>query len=239
MRQESFLKCARVYGAAARFAQLLQVATAVLIAFALVCSMSALAGTIPTVGGVAGVSGGGTASVTGPFTPFPNNAPAATSANFAAIQKTFTSPTVPIDIVFNVTLSGGTTEYLIAEGIFNASGVPWNDFHVQLGFGTGANFVLANPSLGLSFDGTPPPSSADLPITALTAQELGYSGGFIPNNSGMSLSFTIDVPDIAGRDGTYQFTMREYPSLASPEPTSIVLAGFGAIALGLALLRRR
>lgn len=234
MRQNSIATRACICATMQRHGKLLKLVAAFLIALAPLCN--AQAGVIPSSGGVVSITGGGTGSVTGPFTPFPNNSPAATSANFAAIQKTFTSPTVPIDIVFNVTASQGITEYLIAEGVFNASGVAWNDYHVQLGFGTGANFVLANPSLGLSFDATPAPSSVDLPVTALTAQELGYSGGLIPTNSGLSLSFTIDVPDI-NREG-FTFTLRQYPSLV-PEPASLVLAGFGVIGLGIALLRRR
>ena len=237
MRQESLLNCACVYAAMKRHGKLLQLVAALLIVLGPVCNTHALAGIIPTVGGVASVSGGGTASVTGPFTPFQNNAPAATSANFAAIQKTFTSPTVPIDIVFNVLGSGGTTEYLFAEGVFNASGVAWNDFHIQLGTGTGANFTLLTPAFGLNFDNTPAPSSVDLPITALTAQELGYAGGFIPTNTGLSLSFTITVPDLS-REGNYQFTLRQLPSLV-PEPASLMLASIGLIGLGMALLRRR
>jgi MYXO-CTERM domain-containing protein len=237
MRRDLLSSCACVYDAMQRHGKVLRFFAALLIVLGPVCKAPALAGIIPTVGGVAGVSGGGTASVTGPFTPFPNNAPAATSANFAAIQKTFTSPTTPIDIVFNVNVSGGTTEYLFAEGVFNASGLPWNDYHVQLGFGTGGSFALANPSFGLSFDNTPLPSSVDLPIVALTAQDLGFSGGLIPTNSGISLSFTITVPDIV-REGNYQFTLRQYPS-SVPEPASAILAAVGLIGLGLALLRRR
>jgi hypothetical protein len=235
MRQDSLSTCACVYAAMKRHGKLLRLVAALLIVLGPVCNTQARAGIIPIGGAV--VSGGGTASVTGPFTPFPNNAPAATSANFAAIQKTFTSPTVPIDIVFNVTNSGGVTEYLFAEGVFNASGVAWNDYHVQLGFGTGDNFTLADPAFGLNFDSTPPPSSVDLPITALTPVELGYAGGLIPTNSGLSLSFTITVPDLL-REGGFPFTLRQLPSLV-PEPASAVLAAFGAVGLGLALLRRR
>src|SRR5437879_36424 len=57
-----------------------------------VCGNVAQAGIIP-VGGASPAVGGGTASVTGPFTQVPNNNSTTASSNFAAIQKTFTSPT--------------------------------------------------------------------------------------------------------------------------------------------------
>ncbi len=199
-----------------------------------VCCTVAQAGIIP-VGGALSVVGGGTASVTGPFTPVPNNNPAASSSNFAAIQKTFTSSTTPIDIVFNVNNSQGVTEYLLAEGVFNGTGVPWNDYHVELGFGTGAGFTLANPAFGLQFDNTPPPSSSNFPSTALAAEKLDFSNGLIPAASGLSLSYTIDVPDSATA-GSYQFTLRQFPSV--PEPGAIVLATIGIVGLGLAVRTR-
>ena len=202
---------------------------------ACVCCTVAQAGIIP-LGGASSVVGGGTASVTGPFTQVPNNNPTATSSNFAAIQKTFTSPTTPIDIVFNVNNSQGVTEYLLAEGVFNGTGKAWNDYHVQLGFGTGAGFTLANPASGLQFDNTPAPSSVNFPSTALAPQKLDFSGGIVPANSGASLSYTIDVPDSATA-GSYQFTLRQFPSLV-PEPGTFVLAAIGIVGLGLAVRTR-
>jgi PEP-CTERM motif len=201
-----------------------------------VCGTVAQAGIIP-LGGAVSVVGGGTASVTGPFTQVPNNNPTATSSNFAAIQKTFTSSTLtPIDIVFNVNNSQGVTEYLLAEGVFNGTGAKWNDYHVQLGFGTGAGFTLANPAFGLQFDSTPPPSSVNFPTTALAPQKLDFSGGVVLANSGASLSYTIDVPDSATA-GSYQFTLRQFPSVV-PEPGTFVLAAIGLVGLGLAVRTR-
>ncbi len=202
-----------------------------------ICRAPAQAGVIPLAGGVAGVVGGGTASITGPFTPMPNNFPSAIAANFAAVQKTFLSSDTPIDIVFNVDNSQGVTEYLFAEGVFNASGVAWNDYHIQLGTGTGDGFVLANPALGLQFDSTPAPSSADFTSAVLLPQTLAFSNGLIPASSGLSLSFTVDVPDIGDNPG-YQFTLRQFPSVV-PEPTSMALFGLGAIGFCAAALRRR
>jgi hypothetical protein len=190
------------------------------------------AGVIPTIGGVASVSGGGTASVTGPFTPIPDNFPSAITANFAAVQKTFTSATVPIDIVLNVTPSSGVTEYLFAEGIFNASGIAWNDYHIELGFGIGDDFE-PDPTIDLEFDATPAPSSADFASFTLLPQSLSFFDGLIPANTGLSLSFTIDVPNLP--EGVTQFTLRQYPSVV-PEPGTAVLAMMG---MGLLLYRHR
>ncbi len=201
-----------------------------------VCCAVAQAGTIP-IGGAASIVGGGTASVTGPFTPFPNNGGATTSSNFAVIQKTFTSATTPIDIVFNVNNSQGITEYLLAEGVFNGSGVAWNDYHIELGFGTAASFTLANPAFGLQFDNSPAPSSADFTFSALAGQTLDFSNGLIPATSGLSLSFTIDVPDSAVA-GSYQFTVRQFPSLV-PEPSAFVLAALAIAGLASCRCRRR
>lgn len=56
-----------------------------------------------------------------------------------------------IDSVFTVAPSGGVTEFVLFESEVNFSGAPWTEFHFELGFGTGDNFVLSGTD-GLDFD---------------------------------------------------------------------------------------
>jgi hypothetical protein len=49
----------------------------------------------------------------------------------------------------------------------NNSGIAWNDFHFQLGFGTGGAFVPVGVGVGLDFDtpnGDPAPASSVFPL---------------------------------------------------------------------------
>src|SRR5207249_8438187 len=75
----------------------------------------------------------------------PNNDNSAFSTNSVFLVMTFTG-LGPIDYVFIVTNSSGTTEYQYADvTINNTSGVTWTGFHFQLGrggFGTPDAFVL-------------------------------------------------------------------------------------------------
>lgn len=75
--------------------------------------------------------------------------------NWAVFIKEFQS-TDPIDIVFGVGNSEGTSEYLIAEALINNTEETWTDYHVQLGVGTGDDFrslaELDALDVGLDFD---------------------------------------------------------------------------------------
>ena len=144
--------------------------------------------------------------------------------------KNFTS-VGPIDIVFDVTATGGTTEYLVAEGVTNSTGVTWTGYQLQLGFGFGANFVPSGAD-GLDFD-TPDrdPTPTHTAFSSLVHLDdlMIFGGGSVPNLQADAIGLSIDVPD-----GITQFTLRQVP-LAVPEPGGLALAG--AAALGL--LRRR
>jgi hypothetical protein len=140
-----------------------------------------------------------------------------------------------IDIVFNITTSGGTTEYFVAETVDNDTGFAWNSYFMELGFGFGPGFVSSTALDGLDFDAPtydfPPTSGAFANIIALTEDLFQFttglhSTGFQPYN------FRIDVPD-----GITSFTLRQTP-VAVPEPGSLYLLG-GLASLGLLVYRRK
>jgi hypothetical protein len=154
-----------------------------------------------------------------------------------------------LDYEFNLANSGGTTECFFTTNVVNNSGVAWNDFHFQLGFGTGAAFVPVGAGVGLDFDtpdGDPTPTSSVFPIlnyqpnlvewSGATVNYLGGAGG-APFSVAFSLS--IDIPDGLAAlhpGGVNRFTLRSFPTAeAVPEPTTLALMGVG---LACAALRR-
>ena len=161
------------------------------------------------------------------------------STNVLAInQKAFNAVDF-IDIFFTVNDSSGTTEYLVTEGVFNGTGVTWTDFHLVLGFGTGALFNPSGPGDGLDFDSPDFNSPASFaPFTSVTVLEdtIDVSGGSVSDGQFVNYGFSIDVPD-----GITDFTIRQLPtiSVVIPLPASawmgLVLLG----GLGLAGVLRR
>ncbi len=143
----------------------------------------------------------------------------------------------PVDIVFDVIPSGGTTEYAFREGVSNSTGLDWSGYTIQLGFGTGAGFVVSSAGDGLDFDSpdyNSPPDFTTFFSSAVTATEdtIVASGGLFPNGafSIPYFTFSVDVPDSIS-----SFTLRQVP-IAVPEPTSLVAL---TLSLGGLLLRRR
>jgi hypothetical protein len=140
----------------------------------------------------------------------------------------------PVDIVFTVADTGGTTEYRINEGVANNTGIPWSDYHMELGFGFGGGFVPATTGGGLDFDApehdSPVTFGPGFPSFLVTELEI-FASGFLPNtafNGGMV--FHLDVPD-----GLTEFTLRQSP-VPVPEPAAGVMLLCG---LGLVQRRRR
>ena len=156
-----------------------------------------------------------------------------------------------LDYEFNLVDSGGTTEYAFSTNVVNNTGIAWSDFHFQLGFGTGADFVPVGVATGLDFDtpgGTPAAFSTVFPTLGQQANRLDWSGATVNYLGGAGggpfsavFSFSIDIPDglaAAHPAGVNRFTLRSFPTAPQvPEPVTAVLVALGLA--GFAAQRRR
>ena len=156
--------------------------------------------------------------------------------NVDIVTKVFDTPEV-IDIVFDVTTSGGVTEYRVSETVDNNTIAPWASYQMFLGFGTGAAFVLSGAGDGLDFDAPPDndPAPTSIPFASVdrpNEDTLVFFNG-IHDSGARTYEFRIDVPDDLPNGS---FTLRQVPILV-PEPSSFVVA---LLALaGMSWLRRR
>ena len=187
-------------------------------------SASASAGVVVAFGGASG-PGLVSMSFNNLGTPSPgNDNVVGTSPNWIAVnQKAFGSVGY-IDMVFVVVDSGAApiTEYVLTEGVDNGTGIDWTDYHLQLGFGTGAGFVPSGPGDGLDFDAPDYDSPFDFaPFTTVNPGEDGVDayGGTFPTGAFHVISFPFDVPN-----GITEFTIRQYPTI-SPTPTEATTWG--------------
>ena len=148
----------------------------------------------------------------------------------------------PVDIVFSVTNSGGVSEYLFKEGVFNNTGLNWSGYHIELGFGFDAGFVKSLPGDGLDFDAPDynspfnfaPSPGFFFPTVSVTEDDVIAGGGVMPYLAfAGNFRFTVDVPD-----GITEFTVRQSPiPLVVPEPSSLILSAFSAA--GLVMMGKR
>lgn len=140
-----------------------------------------------------------------------------------------------IDIVFNVTSSDGVTEYKVSESVDNDTGIFWSAYTMQLGFGTGDEFDLSDPGVGLDFDAPQYdllPTSGAFSTVATSENTLVFSGG-VHNLALQLYTLRIDVPD-----NITTFTLRQFPT-AVPEPSAIALGGIALLGLAGFARRRR
>jgi hypothetical protein len=146
----------------------------------------------------------------------------------------------PVDLVFDVTATGGVTEYAFTEGVFNDTGLAWGSYHIELGFGHDAGFVKSPAGDGLDFDSPDfnsplffDPAPGFFPSATATEDDIYASGGVMPYLSFAGyFRFSVDVPD-----GMTSFTIRQSP-LAVPEPSTFILATFGLAAITRCRRRR-
>jgi hypothetical protein len=220
-----------------KFGRTKPVAVAIILLF---CS-AAFGGTIQgTPAPVASGTGLGFATVAAVVTVQANNdnvpSPNFTDANLVVPFKRFDNPDF-IDIEFRVLASDGVTEYQVNEFVDNNTGVPWGNYRMVLGFGTGANFVISPLGDGLDFDfpnyDTSPTSGAFPTVLTPDEDQLIFTGGTHAAGA-QPYSVRIDVPDLSGRQ-TPTFTLREIP-IVVPEPRTSLLASVAA--LGLVMRRR-
>lgn len=206
-------------------------------AAALLVPVSANAGTIT---GVNSVTGPGLGDVTMAIisTPSPSNdeqpgGPGGDN-NVSVPFKRFDN-VGNIDIVFDVVSSGGVTEYFFTESVDNNTFINWSQYIMQLGFGTGDDFLKSEAGDGLDFDApeyNTQPTSMGFASVDLTEDMLTFSNG-LHDLGQLIYKFRIDVPD-----GITQFTLRQTP-VAVPEPGTLLLAGLAALGMVPVIRRAR
>src|SRR4030095_16871560 len=167
-----------------------------------------------TVGGPGGI---GSVFVT---TVVPNNDNVtAMNPNTIVLVEGFTS-IAPIDAVFTIAASTGTTEYVDTVVTATVTGVPWSDFHFQL------IPTTANDGLDFDFpDHDPLPVSTNFTNLVQGQDTSDWSGGSVGAPGSAVHSLSIDVPD--GGGGT--FPLRAVPTV--PEPSTAVIVGSGLLSL--------
>lgn len=142
--------------------------------------------------------------------------------------------------------STGPVKIELEKDVVNASGFDWTDFHMELGFGTGDNFVpiSGTPLAGLlSFGDAPPPAdvSGAFDLTGFGPGTQWYDGSLPQGgiaNFWMLICIDPLLDELDGTlDGMTTFTLRQYATV--PEPASGLLMFAGLALIQAAALRRR
>lgn len=218
-----------------------------LVCYSLVASAACLSSQLhaATITGVTWFSGVASVAGESASTPSPgnDNVDGDSPNELSILQKHYTG-IGPVDLVFSLVDDGGTTEYVVIEGVDNSTGLDWSSYHIELGFGSGVGFTKSVADDGLDFDAPDFDSTVDFnpspgffPVVNFpTEDDLIASGGtHEAGDYALNYIFHIDVPD-----GISSFTIRQSPVAASstvPIPAAAWL--FGSALLGLFGLRKR
>jgi len=111
----------------------------------------------------------------------------------------------------------------LQETIVNNSGTPWTDFHFAISGGQFTDTGFLNLPDGVTADVSPTPTTIDLL----------FQGGTI--GIGQSFEFSMFLGGV--NTGEFTAVITQEPTVAAPEPASMMLLGGGLV--GLALLRFR
>jgi hypothetical protein len=180
------------------------------------------------------------------LTTAPNNDNSAAASPNEIPSSIFMNTFGVADIEFVLDSSGGTTEYRFTQVLVNNTGQSWNDYHFELGFGTGADFVRSSLADLLDFDTPdldPLPTSSVFPILNHQDDTLDWSGGSVPAISSVFFTLHLDVPD--GLEGFHplglnRFTLRQVPTvMAVSEPVTLLMLGAGLAGIGAARRTRK
>ena len=155
-----------------------------------------------------------------------------------------------LDVEFDVSNSGGVTEYTFTQTLFNNSGLAWEGFRFELGYGVGSSFVPSSLLDSLDFDAPdfePAPLSSAFTTLSLSTDSLVWYSGTVPSIGVGIFSFAVDVPDNLSAfnpSGLNRFTLRQVPAVsptaAVPEPTAMIFLATGLAGVGAATrLRKR
>ena len=163
-------------------------------------------------------------------TPAPNNDNAMAASPNLIPQTVFWRDSAPMELEFNVSNSGGTTEYRFTQNFVHVTGPAWTSFRFELGYGTGASFVRSSATDLLDFDAPdrdPVATSTQFTVLSHELDVIEWSGGTVPSIGGVAFTFAVDVPDSLLNN---RFTLRQTPAGVAatvPEPASLALLGLG------------